>query len=360
MFSLFAPLIALLSLRYFSLILIVVSSVFLIILPSTGFDYDHYKDAFDLSYLSNDFPWFYTSSYLTAEPLYKWYSSAIRLCFTSNFEIFLSINLLLCFCLSIFAFKKTKPGSLSLFWLYILPVIFPTIFYFSPRSSLSFFLVFIGLFFLVKNKKYLSYTLIALGITLHTQYIVQGLLIILYSLVQAKFQSSKGGKLIKLIFFLLILLGFLINGFLGVLLSFFSFIPHSEYIIYKIHYLTDAKEGFRLTSILSLVVYPAMVMNLEKKLGRHSTLFFIDKVEDKIFIDLLKFCVLTGMAINLIFFSLPHVSGRLSRFSDYISMGILIPIFLKQKIGTTMTVVCIFFVNLIAPLIYSTLYSSFD
>jgi hypothetical protein len=67
--------------------------------------------------------------------------------------------------------------------------------------------------------------------------------------------------------------------------------------------------------------------------------------------------VLFGFCVNLAFFDQPHISGRLSRFSDYYSLGIVLPVSLLLFFSWRVVVLTAIILIFSAPVLYSTVYA---
>jgi hypothetical protein len=350
-----------------SLIPLVVCCVgFLMVLPSTGFDYDYYKEAFDSSYIKDDFPWFFTRSSLTAESGYIRYQGFFGSLFNFGFPVFLALNFLICFFLTYLTFKRFKSSIFLVnFWLYFIPVIFPTIFYFSPRSSISFALVFYA-FVLLSNKNVLyAILLFFLGTSIHSQYLFLSLVILItYFVINNKSIDNRSSvrKKIHLMTLLVFIVSFSITYFSNYIVFFLKFLPSSELAANKFNsYTTNERSGFRVTGILSIIVYPLIVSKIEHTFSKsqNQTIFFNNINLERLFIYLLYAIVFYGAAINLSFINDPHLAGRLSRFSEYIGMGLVLPSYLYYQRKGIFELILILFV-LISPVIYNTLYYNVD
>ena len=127
--------------KYSIFIILSTTSYILFLLPSTGMDYDYYKADYISAHYIPNFPFFRTTTILTAEPFYKWYTAFISVITNLSFEEFLSLNFIMLYGLLFNLFKKYFQVFPSLlFMVFGLMAIVPTIFYFSPRSSISFVL----------------------------------------------------------------------------------------------------------------------------------------------------------------------------------------------------------------------------
>lgn len=341
------------------LVLLIGVSAFLVFLPSTGSDYIYYQDAYQNAYWTSEFPWFLTSSILTAEPGYLWYSSAVSVLTFFSFSQFLALNFIICVVVFLSVVKMRLSVKLS-FWIYSLPVIVPTIFYWSPRSSISFIFALSVLVFLSKKKWVLALTFSLLAITVHSQYLPVLLFCwMAYCFVGNSYYSWDN----KYIYRILALAAapaavlFLLPFLFSVLEFLLSWLPSSGVAISKLHYLrADASEGFRITSILSILVFPMLYYLLikEKNLGR--TIFFEEVSVDNIFTLLLLAALLFGLLVNLIFINHPHVSGRLSRLSDYLGFSLVIPSFLHAKSGRLSVAFAALFLCILSPIFYPIIY----
>lgn len=302
--------------------------VFLIFLPTTGLDYDFYKESYDNAVFIPYPPYFESISSLTAEPLYVWYTSVISVLTKLGFPFFLAVNYLICSLIISYALSKSGHARDIKYYLFLffLPIIIPTIYYFSPRSSISFCLVFLGFFTLFFNKKILLGLLfLFLGFSFHTQYLLISLYLILLYFLSMKSNLYTKQRIISLnaiLAFILFIFLFFISFFEKIIGTIFSFLPSASVAISKLHYVSGedySSGGFRLTSILSILIYPIVLLLFVKSID------FKNTVIDKSILFGLVGIVFFGSVVNLVFIGEPHVAGRLSRFSDYLCMGFLIP-----------------------------------
>ena len=341
------------------LLIVICGMSFLLVLPSTGLDYDYYKQAFDNAYYVSTFPWFYTDSTLTAEPLYIWYTSMVSVLTPFSFQAFLVLNFLLCVSFSMFAYRKVRYLKIDLFWLSFLPVIFPTLFYFSPRSSVSFFLVLLGFFLLCRRRLLFSLLFIAIGVSLHSQYILVSVFFIAAYLTYIYSQGLEEKLRRRVGVFLIFSAGACLVGvhaLMGVLSSVLGVLPSSEVALSKLHYLESSRSGYRVTSVLSILVYPAVFYLMKKEKSKKGIVFLDDSDADRLFVHMLGLVVLFGAMINIVFIDQSHLAGRLSRFSDYVGMGIILPAFLVMYLRRELCVLVLWGMVLVAPFIYSTVY----
>ena len=336
---------------------------FLLTFPTNELDYDTYKDAYDNSVLTSEFPWLYSETILTSERGYIYYQAFFGVFLPFGFPSFLAINFLICLAISFFIFKNFADiNKFYSFWVFSLPVIFPTIFYFSPRSTISYFLVFFGIsLFLNKKSFYFGLLMIYFGFSIHSQFILMSFFIVLtYFLLNNDLNSrNKNIKIICIISFCIFVLTFFMSMFSSYVSEILSFTTDSEYAQLKFSSFQENKStGFRLTSILSVFIYPIMIFKLEKKYNMSTTLtlFFKNKKNDVFFLYLLFASIFYGCAINLGYYNTPHMAGRLARLSDYIGMGLIIPAYINSFYGKYTSYIILLLIVLLAPLIYSTLY----
>ncbi|MCG3864915.1 MULTISPECIES: EpsG family protein [unclassified Photobacterium] len=330
-------------------------------IQSNGADYEHYKADYETARQIATYPYFYTFSSLTAEPFYKIYSAFIKVITDINYSGFLAVNFIFCFSIYyIFTpFNKKSCIINHLFWLMTLPVIIPTIFYASPRSSLSYILILAGFFCLLRDKKIFSGILFFAGGMLHSQYLA-----ISFILFFAGYFNLGAIPYVKnrfILFYILVSLSFVvvlksISIILPNISSLLSFLPSAEVATGKLHYLTSNNTGFRLTSILSIIIFPIFSLLLYKRYIKLSEVFNIDINIAWRLCFLFLLITAFGLAINVAFFSNPHLSGRLSRFSDYTSLALLIPLVLICYFNRIKAVMILSIFLLLAPLLYPTVY----
>jgi len=335
---------------------------FLTFLPSTGRDYDYYKEAFDNAHVMESFPWFTTNAVLTSEPFYIWYSSIISVIFKFDFPYFLAFNFILCLLLSYYIFKHFIKTYFFYFWIMFLPVVFPTLFYFSPRSSLSFFLLFAGLVNIIHFRLIIASIFILAGTLMHSQYLlIAALLVVTFFLIRSSGNKRVIQKITIVSIFLFIFL-FFIDYFLIAIKSVLFYLPSSKIAISKLHYFSDEDgTSFRITSVLSILVYPLIAYSLFKEIqSKPYPVLLRDKIIENNLISLLFALSCYGAIINLAFFTDPHLAGRLSRFTDYLGIGILIPTFLKRFIGKKTERMAILVLIIITPILYKSLYLNAD
>lgn len=335
---------------------------FLFVLPTTGFDYDYYKQAYDNAYYINSYPWFVTESVLTAEPLYIWYSSFVSVLIGGGFAVFLVVNFLVCFFIINFSLKKIVNFDCGLLWLAFLPIVFPTIFYFSPRSSLSFSLVMLGFFWLADGRWWKALLVFFVAISFHSQYllvVVTLLLCVLFYEVSKKFGEAfqRRSVYVAIVFVSIVLVS--INLVISFLPSVLSFLPSADIAIAKLHYFESEDSGYRATMILSVFVYPVLLYFLLKLKKQRKIVFVCDSESDRRLCQLVVVIVLFGAMVNLVMLGNSHVAGRLARFSDYFSMGVIVPLSLRLLFAREGAVLILFFLALVSPFIYGTVYTEF-
>ena len=128
-------------------------SVIIFSLPTTGDDYIYYKGDYDSSFFNYVFPYFHSSYPLDAEPFYKFYTSVVKVTTGIQFNGFLVLNFLLCSLLLVLILRQLfNYNSIIMFYLFSLLTIVPTIYYFSPRSSISFIFAIYAFIFYIQKK----------------------------------------------------------------------------------------------------------------------------------------------------------------------------------------------------------------
>lgn len=302
-----------LSRKYFKLIVLITYPLFLIYLPDTGYDFSHYERAYETIFYSPDAKLFFRSrSILTAEPGWFLYNGIISF-LTQDFRGFLVVNFILC----VYVLLKTldlleiKKDDQSLMLLLMVPVIFPTLFFWSPRSSISFVLALFSLANAIRGRFIVSLiSAIASGL-IHSQYL-PALGLVNLCLAFSKLEIFERNRIIVIFLVFLGMLVMLLN--VGFFLSLLSFMPSAETIQQKSAYLSSRQESFRATSILSIVVFPILIFIFREKIKREGLFTFI--------IVLSAF----SFVVNVAFFKNAHVAGRLSRVSDYFLFSYLIAI----------------------------------
>lgn len=356
--------------RWMYWLFILLGVVFLIESSSTLSDYEAYKDAYDNAYVTNSYPWFTSQTYLDAEPLFMAYIAFWKVSTGLPFSYFLAINFALCVGLCSFFLRKTPAEVKYDWWLMFMPVIFPTLFYWSPRSSISFIFLF-GSFILFCKKKYIwALPLLIFSFLMHSQFLLFAFLLLLLAVVMRRKRSARIGGyglwwMISSVALFIALRYMPI--FADRMASWLSFLPSASIISSKMVYfeeLEGASSGFRLTAFLSIFLYPLLCFYLlqrKKVLGEKLNLLFSDEIRDSYFINLLFSIVLYGAVINLAFWGNPHVAGRLSRFSDYVGMGLLIPLFMHTYFQNRLSLsILLTFFCIVAPFLYPTLYTNVD
>lgn len=341
---------------------------FLLVLPTTGQDYDVYKQAYDQAYFSAQYPWFFSRTVLTSEPFYLWYNSFWGVILPLEFPGYLAINFLVCVLISKAVFRKLRPDNFAYYWMMFLPVIIPTIFYFSPRSSISFIFIFAGMMSLVHKRYWLAIFLLFLGCITHSQFLLIAFLIGITCVMFFRVNNDTN-KYLRIIMIssmvLFVLLNFM-NQISSTIVSFLSFLPSVGIIASKMHYFESegGSENFRITAILSIFIYPLLSYKLLKLItSKDENLIFLSSVTKKseiLFTYLLFALIVYGGVINISFISDPHVAGRLSRFSDYVGMGFVFPLFITLMYGEQALKWIVLFFCLLAPILFATLYVNVD
>lgn len=362
--GLFISLLYLINFRLASISFFLLFGVLLIFLPSTGFDYFYYKIDYESAYLASQPPFIFTESELTAELFYKIYSGFIRIVTGFDYSAFLSINFIVCAALYFNSIKSSCLANSQVFtyvaWLFFLPVAAPTLFYFSPRSSISFFIILSGFFSIIKDERWIASALFLLGCSIHSQYIPISLFLMFCNLTLSKMIYTQNDNAFRWLCFYGIGLAavlIMLPDFLSLVTVILSFLPTHEVAQSKLHYFNSGNSGIRLTSFLSIVVFPVLGYLLIKNKYTFIDAFNIPKDKGWSFIFYLSAAVVFGISVNIAYFDAPHLSGRLGRFSDYLSLIFLIPTTLMLFISNRAVCIIGFLFMLASPFLYPTLYS---
>ncbi len=333
-------------------------SFFLLVMPPTGEDYTEYERAYQLSYWVGEYPFIKTRSSITAEFGYIIYQGAISLFSGLDYQGFLVINFLVCILIILFSNKmlRLKYLNAGLLVLFLAPVIAPILFYWSPRSSISFSLVYLGFCLLIKDKWFYAILFYFLGIMIHSQFI----LVVTFSLLGYWITNNQSIKYAKLLILLcsILLAIFLLNIslFLNGISSLLSFLPSAIIAINKLHYIEDSQStGIRLTGLLSIFIFPSLTYYLMKVVAKGKKLVIDIRTSNK-FVILLFTISCLGAAINISFWGDAHLAGRLSRFSDYVGFLVILPLFSHIYFGRNVTVGLAIILILLAPVLYGSLY----
>jgi EpsG family len=277
---------------------------FLLTLPDTGADFSVYESAYENTFFNSDSALFFrASSILTAEPGWFTYTGLVGY-IISDFRYFLVFNFLLCLGILVQAGRllKIDPDAFGLMVILYLPVCFIVIMFWSPRSSLPFALVVLGMAYLQNNKKIVGLVLFAVALTIHSQYAAIVIAASLYFLFRhtpwfanSKFLilSGAGATLVAIVVFR--------QSFIQLV----AFLPTAQFAQAKLGYLDQSKSIFRPTALLSVVVYPMFLLLRFKHLKRRPEFDFI------------LVMVFMSSMLNIAFYDNGHVAGRLSRASDY-------------------------------------------
>lgn len=329
-------------------------------------DYYNYLQIFQNSVRIDDWPYYSSITMVSAEELYLAYSSLIRLEFTSSFRNFILINGLISLLFYYFTVNKMISINKTLSFLLLLPVIYPTINYFLIRSSLPFFIGLLALVLLADRKWIIASLLFFLAINFHNQYILNYFLIIVaFFFIKKGIDRNEFKMLNRLLVFsaaVLTVILFFINNFQDLVVQIFSFLPNAGLTSTKISYLELENQGYRYTSVLSILLYPYFsYKTLEYKLKfKDVSLFFKEKDKDLLFVYFIFALSLTGAAVNIAFIDNSHLAGRLSRFSDYTCTLFLLHTYLRLYIKGKLYKAIIVFIILISPIIYPAVYMEID
>lgn len=335
--------------------------VMLILLPTTGNDYEAYKADYDSAYFTNVFPFFKTSAALTAEPFYKFYTALVSVMTGLPFQGFLALNFVICYYI---LFSKTnkyfKTYPSLLFIAMGLVSIVPTIFYFSPRSSISFIMAFLSFLSFVENKTKKGLLFAFLTIGFHSQFIPTLLILFITSFIYKYLKRKRDYYLLFIaIFILLLSLLKLPLVIFNLFERIIGYLPSASLIKGKLHYFLEGDGSIRITSLLSIIVYPVTYFICLKRNAFGYVMK--DRVSQDFqnkFIYLMGVLVFLGFVINILMFGNAHVAGRLSRFSDYFLMIVLLPSFVLLFNCREIVVLLVYLLLFLSsPILYPTLYN---
>jgi hypothetical protein len=341
-------------------------SVILYLLPTTGDDYIYYKGDYDSSYLNDIFPYLHSSYPLDAEPFYKFYTSFIKITTSLPFNGFLALNFIICSLLLFNILRHIfKIDSIIIFFLFSLLTIIPTIYYFSPRSSISFIFAVYAFIFYIKDKTKYGVLFSFITIGFHSQFIPI-LLILFIGNQYNKFILQRVNNKTKYIllfsfiiaFILILLLKFPLVLY-GIMSGLISSLPSAGMIEGKLRYFEMDSGGIRLTSLLSIFIFPFLFFIAIKykyfdKLFKNN-LYLTYKNN---FILFLGLSLLFSLIVNIIFWNFSHIASRISRFSDYISLLILVPtILLSVKNKYLFLPILLCSLSILVIFVYPTLYN---
>ena len=338
---------------------IIIICLFLTFLPDNGSDYGQYSVTYESAIFTSQFPWFQTSSAITSEPFYLFYGAFIRIVTGLDFPGFLALNFLICVAIFLYAFRDIQPPVKYDALFFALPTIVPTLFYWSPRSSIAFCLILLMIRLLVERR--LLWALLAgvLSISTHSQNILVFVFLLVFYLALRHADKTRARRLSRRM--VLIVPGFVIllalaSQMVSVFATLFSMFGLSPVAVAKLHYLTSAESGTRLTSVLPILVFPTLYFLTFRKYPQRAPVLHSDPDLNFRYVAFLGAMVLFGLVVNLAFIQTPHLSGRLARAADYLNFIFLLPLalgFLGNRI-VTYGVLIVF--ALITPILYKTLY----
>ena len=365
-FTLVIALVFFINKRFAFVLAIIGCSFFLYYWPTIGHfgdDYLGYLDVFENAYYKPIYPYYESRTKADVEMLYRFINSIFNLKVSDDFRLFLIFNYLSSVFLMYLGLRKFKPIYFYSFTVMLLPVIFPTIFYYLLRSSLSFSFCFLGFCLLIRKKYWVALFCLYVGFNLHTQYLLISLLIIFthaYFFILKKHTSSLIFHKNRILLFGTVLTIFLVTFkyFSGATEALLSLLPSSDLAQGKLGHLSAKKEsGFRITAILSILVYPIISYKiLVTKFRTNKTFFLENNKFDTALVVLLFAIFVYGASINLAFITDPHVAGRLSRFSDYVGLSLLFFSFLNSFYTKEIERIIIIILFLVVPILYPAVY----
>ncbi|WP_310467825.1 EpsG family protein [Sphingomonas sp.] len=314
--------------------------LFLLYLPDTGYDFQYYEQAFDGVYYDPTADlWFRSTSTLTAEPAWFTYTGLMRY-LTDDFRVFLVLNFFLSISLMYVSFKKLDidPEMRAAMLVMMVPVIFPTVMFWSPRSSISLALVYFGVSLLHNRKTIIGVLVLLLAGSIHSQYLPFVLLVAVFYVGQQVLPFLNRFAITVIGLSILTLTIFASQY----ILPYLTVLPSSVIITSKLNYLDVQEQGIRFSGFMSLLVYPVLLILFRKKLAERREF------------PLLVLMVIFSFVINLIFFASPHVAGRISRAADYFLFCYLGAYVVRTYPAAGLVGVALLFAAL--PLVYTGLY----
>ena len=109
---------------------------------------------------------------------------------------------------------------------------------------------------------------------------------------------------------------------------------------------------------ISIFVFPAIAWSLIKN-RRFADKAVVEEFVDGYYYLYVFFCIiLYGCAINIAFIDMSHLASRLGRFSDYMAMCFLFPLYIRYKFGDNMLIILLLLFCVMAPFIYKGLYAN--
>lgn len=320
--------------------------IFLVLLPPTKKDFRFYQAAYESVRLdpgSSD--WVQGGGEVTAEPWWGLYTAIVKLVAGGDYRTFLVINFLLCFGLLAFCLRELgiEPQTARLTIALMTPVAFPTIFFWSPRSSISLFIVLLGLCRYIKGRYTTSALLLFAAAMIHSQYIAVAIfcLIVLSPLATTLLRTSRKTLVYSSSLVVVLLLAWIGPSIIGHL----SFLPSVAVVESKLGQLDGGGESVvRITALGSVLLVPLAFTRLRQFLpgGRPG--------------DLIEALMVFGVLINIVFATDAHVAGRLSRMSDYLLIPLAAAIAFQYHFQTGQRPVVVWPLALAVPLVYPGLY----
>jgi EpsG family len=326
-------------------IIIATFPYFLLALPETGADFSFYKEAYETVYYDVGSPLFFRSgSVLTAEAgwfLYTGLASYV----VPQFRDFLVLNFFICTSIFLLACRilKISPKQFSLMMLLLLPVNMMVLMFWSPRSALPFSLIILAAACLQTGRNLSAIVLMVCAVSVHSQYAIVAVFLAVYFLLR-KIPWIKD----NLIFIGMALVSTfaMLFAFRNQIIPLLTFLPNFEIVSAKAKALdveSGVGSGFRFTSILSIIVFPAIIYSQKVKL--QNTTYF----------ELLVVFASTSLFMNVFFIDNPHFASRLSRASDYFIYSFLFSyLFVYSPSAVSVATVCSLVV--ILPFLFGDLY----
>src|SRR5690606_5652219 len=140
-----------------------------------------------------------------------------------------------------------------------------------------------GLFLFIYSKGLIGTLFMITGMLIHSQYLPIAVLLIFYFFSISVLKYAKEGYRRKIEIGMIVLAALFllnINAMLSVVSGFLDTLPSGQVATSKLHYFDDAREGFRLTSILSIVIYPLLAISLLRLKTKGKNVFLSDTTCD--------------------------------------------------------------------------------
>lgn len=233
----------------------------------------------------------------------------------------------------------------------------PVIFYHSPRSALPFALLFVSLV-LSNDSKVKSSFCAVLAPFLHLQALPYTFIVLIYNSLSFKRAFKKffsSSKFLLVFTFLFSLLLFIFVSFLPSVLSVFSS-ALSERASAKLLYISSVDVRIRASSLFTFLVVLFSTFTIKPL---PSFYYFRNILSN---FPLLRIFLFFAFSIQVIFFTNPHISSRLSRPADYIILPIILASLLPSNFSKHVTFYSflLLFLSLLITFVYPSVFYNFS